>query len=191
MALQRVDPVFAALARRRPEVSSEHFAICTLSEDEVERLQSLQGPGSPCESDDHAAATRGLYGHRPADPHGTDHDDKSVRLGFSVPKRQLARAVDRNAVRRVAREAWRHAGWNSDRMSSAAGGQMARAAGGRGPAAAMIKLRRADPAWREIGRPALRKLWRKELDQLLARLVHRLNRQVDQGDQRDRGRQAK
>lgn len=31
-------------------------------------------------------------------------------LFLAVPKRQLARAVDRNLVRRIAREAWRGAG---------------------------------------------------------------------------------
>ena len=79
-------------------------------------------------------------------------------LGFAVPRRQLKRAVDRNALKRVAREAWRHARWE----------------GVERPAAAMLKLRRAEPSWESTPRGALKKAWRAELDELFARLVARL-----------------
>lgn len=79
------------------------------------------------------------------------------KLGFSVPKRLLRRAVDRNALKRVAREAWRHARWN-----------------GVARPAAMIKLRRVEPQWKTTSRSALRKAWRGELDELIRRLVSRL-----------------
>ena len=118
MARQRVDPVFAALARRRPSVGSEHFGLSYQMTD--------PGEASP-----------------------------KPRLGFSVPKRQLARAVDRNAVKRVAREAWRHAQWGSIRA----------------PGAAMLKLRRADAQWKSTPRGALKKAWRAELDELFRRLI--------------------
>jgi ribonuclease P protein component len=80
------------------------------------------------------------------------------RLGMAVPKRQLKRAVDRNALRRVAREAWRLAPW----------GDCAR------PAVVLVKLRRAEPEWKTSGRAALKKAWRAELDALFLRLRRRL-----------------
>ncbi|MCL4746947.1 MAG: ribonuclease P protein component [Burkholderiaceae bacterium] len=87
------------------------------------------------------------------------HDTASSlgRLGFAVPKRQLARAVDRNALKRVAREAWRHARW----------------APASSPAVAMLKLRRANAQWRATPRLALKRAWRSELDQLFARAAAR------------------
>ena len=182
MAMQRVDPVFAALARRRPVLSSAHFVICTLSTAEFEHLRSLQEQALQRTRAGHAATSAPNQSRlQPAGPDGVELADaksggrnaetRSICLGFSLPKRQLARAVDRNSVRRVAREAWRHAGWVSGQM----------------PAAAMIKLRRAEPTWREIGRPALKKLWREELDQLLARLTRRLSQP---GDHSQQGHQA-
>lgn len=193
MAMQRVDPVFAALARRRPVLSSAHFVICTLSTAEFEHLRFLQEQALQRARAGHAVTSPSNQSRlQPAGvddgervdlkpgvkPGGKNTEPRSLCLGFSVPKRQLARAVDRNSVRRVAREAWRHAGWVSGQM----------------PAAAMIKLRRAEPAWREIGRPALKKLWREELDQLLARLARRLSQPGDhsqQGHQGAQDRQAK
>ena len=126
MARQRVDPVFAALARRRPSLSSGHFGLSY-------EMSDAQASGRPCER-------------------------APGRLGFSVPKRQLARAVDRNMLKRVAREAWRHARWGSIRR----------------PCAAMLKLRRTDAQWKSTPRGALKKAWRVELDALLERLIARL-----------------
>jgi len=123
---QSIDPVFASLARRRPDLSSAHFAVSYLATGDVE-------PSS-------------------AEPQARG------RLGFSVPKRLLARAVDRNALKRVAREAWRHARWNGVAC----------------PGAAMIKLRRIDEAWRGAPRSALKKAWRGELDELIRRLAARV-----------------
>lgn len=186
MAMQRVDPVFAALARRRPDLSSAHFVICTLSKAQVEHLHAVQGQGLQRSSGELLSAVRptqallqsaGLVGHHPDRLNAGFGDTETgpVCLGFSVPKRQLARAVDRNSVRRVAREAWRHAGWTPGQM----------------PAAAMIKLRRAEPAWREIGRPALKKLWREELDQLLARLTRWLSQPGDDSPHAHQGHQGR
>jgi len=120
-----VDPVFASLARRRPDLSSMHFGVSCLPIPEGELRRS--GP-----------RTLG-------------------KLGFSVPKRLLPRAVDRNALKRVAREAWRHARWS-----------------GVARPAAMIKLRRVEPQWKTASRSALKKAWRSELDELIRRLVSRL-----------------
>jgi RNase P protein component len=128
MVRQAADTPFAALARRRADLASAHFALAY--------VVTLAPPG-----------TRPL-GRRFAAP----------RLGFAVPKRQLALAVDRNALKRVAREAWRLAPW----------GDAAR------PALAMIKLRRSDPEWREMPAARLKKVWRAELDELVARLVRRM-----------------
>ena len=80
------------------------------------------------------------------------------RLAMSVPKRQLKRAVDRNALRRVAREAWRLAPWEG----------LAR------PQVLMLKLRRSEPEWKAMGRAALKKAWRAELDELFSRLRRRV-----------------
>ncbi len=80
------------------------------------------------------------------------------RLGMSVPKRLLPRAVDRNALKRVAREAWRLADWPIHLR----------------PERAMIKLRRRDEGWRELPRGALKRLWRLELDRLIGRALSRL-----------------
>lgn len=82
---------------------------------------------------------------------------RPARLGFAVPRRQLARAVDRNALKRVAREAWRHARW----------------IGARAPAVAIVKLRRADPAWKQATHRTLKRAWRAELDDLFARAAAR------------------
>lgn len=84
-------------------------------------------------------------------------DASACRLAVSVPKRQLKRAVDRNALKRVAREAWRLAPW----------GEAVR------PQTVMLKLRRAEPEWKTTGRSALKKAWRAELDELFLRLWRR------------------
>ena len=131
MARQRVDATLGALARRRVDLSSAHFGLAYQMREE--------GGASPV---DPAAASRP----------GRD------RISISAPKRQLRRAVDRNALKRVAREAWRHAPWS---------------ACGR-PQVMMLKLRRSEPDWKTMGRPALKKAWRAEIDELLARLVRRL-----------------
>lgn len=92
------------------------------------------------------------------------------QLAISVPKRQLRRAVDRNMMKRVAREAWRLADWSSQ-QSCSPGLQ------------AMLKLRRAEPEWKTMGRAALKKAWRLEIDALVVQLQRRLlttGRQVAQ-----------
>lgn len=86
---------------------------------------------------------------------GPAHGD---RIAVSAPKRQLKRAVDRNALKRVAREAWRLAPW---------------AASGR-PQVILLRLRRAEAEWKDMGRAALKKAWRAEIDELLRRLMRRL-----------------
>ncbi|HWS73970.1 MAG TPA: ribonuclease P protein component [Quisquiliibacterium sp.] len=85
----------------------------------------------------------------------------SSRLAMSVPKRQLKRAVDRNALKRVAREAWRLAPW----------GDCAR------PQVVMVKLRRSEAQWKTTGAASLKKAWRAELDQLFSSLSRRMNAQ--------------
>jgi len=81
------------------------------------------------------------------------------RFAVSAPKRHLKRAVDRNTLKRVAREAWRLADWP---------------VGGR-PRVAMLKLRRTDPAWKTMGKSAVKKGWRAEIDALLVRLIRRIS----------------
>lgn len=84
-----------------------------------------------------------------------------ARLGFAVPRRQLAHAVDRNALKRVAREAWRRVRWPGENR----------------PAVALVKLRRADPAWPGATRRALKRSWRAELDALFGRAAAQAARQ--------------
>lgn len=84
---------------------------------------------------------------------------RGFRFAISAPKRQLKRAVDRNALKRVAREAWRLAAWPET---------------GR-PQVAMLKLRRSEPDWKTMGRPSLKKVWRAEIDELVVRLIRRLS----------------
>lgn len=80
------------------------------------------------------------------------------RIAVSAPKRQLKLAVDRNALKRVAREAWRLAPW---------------AMSGR-PQVILLRLRRAEADWKNMGRATLKKAWRAEIDELLGRLMRRL-----------------
>jgi RNase P protein component len=144
VARQRVDPVFSALARRRPSLTSGHFG---LSYEMLDALASRDVPDAPASREMPDAPASGRACER-----------SPGRLGFSVPKRQLARAVDRNMLKRVAREAWRHARWGSIRR----------------PCAAMLKLRRTDAQWKSTPRGALKKAWRAELDALFERLIARL-----------------
>lgn len=130
MSRQRIDPVLATLARRRPDLGSAHFSVSCLNPQAGEET-------------------------RDAAPSG-----RAARLAFSLPKRLLPRAVDRNALKRVGREAWRHARWN----------------GATRPAAAMIRLRSVDPVWKATPRGALKKAWRSELDELIRRLAASLRR---------------
>lgn len=82
-----------------------------------------------------------------------DAQAHSPHLGQAVPKRWLKRAVDRNALRRVAREAWR-----------------ARAADRPLPAPiALLKLLHASPEWSTLGASARKRQWRAELDSLFQR----------------------
>ncbi len=69
-------------------------------------------------------------------------------LFLSVPKRQLARAVDRNLVRRIAREAWRGAGVAHR------------------PIAVMVKMRRRPDWFAAAGVRQKRRQLRVELDML-------------------------
>lgn len=70
---------------------------------------------------------------------------------MAIAKKQLPRAVDRNALRRVMREAWRAA--RPDPTLSV-----------------FVRLTRASPAWREVGARARKRAWRTEFDELLASL---------------------
>lgn len=79
-------------------------------------------------------------------------------LFLAVPKRQLARAVDRNLVRRIAREAWRAAGFAGK------------------PVAVLLKLRRRPEWFAAAGVRQRRRALREELDALFAqRAVARLS----------------
>ena len=69
-------------------------------------------------------------------------------LFLSVPKRQLARAVDRNLVRRIAREAWRGTGVAPR------------------PIAVLVKLRRRPEWFAAAGVRQKRRQLRIELDAL-------------------------
>jgi RNase P protein component len=71
-------------------------------------------------------------------------------LFLSVPKRHLARAIDRNLVRRIAREAWRAAGFATL------------------PVAVMVKLRRRPGWFAAAGVRQRRRCLREELDRLFA-----------------------
>lgn len=71
------------------------------------------------------------------------------RLIVTAPKRVLRRAVERNAIRRVAREAWRAAALHQ------------------GPAVALLRVRKAIAA-PGTGLPARKRAARDELDRLFA-----------------------
>nr|WP_272486674.1 ribonuclease P protein component [Zeimonas sediminis] len=79
-------------------------------------------------------------------------------LFLAVPKRQLARAVDRNLVRRIAREAWRAAGLSAL------------------PLAVLVRLRRRPDWFAEAGVRRRRQGLRQELDSLFSdRAVQRIS----------------
>ena len=130
MARPRVDAVLGALARRRADVSSAHFALACTSAD----VALASRPDTPVSASSTAS-------------------EAQQRFAISAPKRQLKRAVDRNALKRVAREAWRLAAWPA----------------GARPDAAMLKLRRSEADWKTMGRAALKKVWRAEIDELVSK----------------------
>ena len=144
-------PQGSALARKRADLSSAHFGLSY-------RIDPVQSPAASC--------APGQDRVEPGSELSPGASRRSVsragRLAISAPKRQLRHAVDRNAFKRVAREAWRLADWP-------AGGDPRQL-----PPLAMLKLRRSEPEWKTIGRAALKRLWRAEIDELLARLLRRL-----------------
>lgn len=77
-------------------------------------------------------------------------DARAGVLFLAIPKRQLARAVDRNLVRRVAREAWRASGFAAL------------------PAAVLVRLRRRPEWFDQAGVRRRRAGIRSELDALFA-----------------------
>ena len=154
MARQRTDATLAALARRRVDLSSAHFGLAFQM---VEAGGASATSSETCEGESACLASHAKAG-------GARR--RASRLAVAVPKRQLKRAVDRNALKRVAREAWRLAPW----------GERAR------PQVLMLKLRRAEAEWKTAGRSALKKAWRDEIDQLFSRLRRRLDAQQVQDD---------
>ncbi len=83
------------------------------------------------------------------------------RIQFAVPKKLLKRAVDRNAVRRVARESWRarFRQFNGvDRFMSK-------------HHQIRIRLVARPPEFQALSRPARKRFWRTELDDLIARVL--------------------
>jgi RNase P protein component len=130
MARPRVDAALAALARRRADFSSAHFGLAYAAPGALDP-QEFTGAAVPA----------------------------GQRIAIAVPKRLLRRAVDRNAMKRVAREAWRLADWGASATP---------------PPRAMLKLRRAEAAWKTMGRSAVKKAWRAEIDALLVQLLRRL-----------------
>lgn len=149
MARQRTDATLAALARRRVDLSSAHFGLAFQM---LEAGGGVATPSEACELEPSCPASRAQAGAARR---------RASRLAVAVPKRQLKRAVDRNALKRVAREAWRLAPW----------GERAR------PQVLMLKLRRAEAEWKTTGRSALKKAWRAEIDELFSRLRRRVDAQ--------------
>ena len=160
MARPRVDAALGALARKRADLSSAHFGLSY-------RMEPVQPNTASCAPGQDPARPRSE--HSPGASRRTG--SRAGRLAISAPKRQLRHAVDRNAFKRVAREAWRLADWP-------AGGDPQNL-----PPLAMLKLRRSEPEWKTIGRAALKRIWRAELDELLARLLRRLASQGSQSSQ--------
>ena len=130
MARPRVDKTLGELARRRVDLSSAHFGLAFMP------VSQSVPEVDPSPQSGHASA----------------------RFAVSAPKRHLKRAVDRNALKRVAREAGRLADWPA----------------GCRPQVAMLKLRRTDPEWKTMGKSAIKKGWRAEIDALLVRLARRI-----------------
>jgi len=84
-----------------------------------------------------------------------------IELQFAVPKKLLKRAVDRNAVRRVARESWRAAILRAGDSFKL----------GTGVHEVRIRLLSRPKSLAELSRPARKRFWRVELDQLLSKMV--------------------
>jgi RNase P protein component len=114
---------FSALGRRRPNLFSEHFSLSWVME---------------ASARDDADPTQPLAPHR--------------LLAMAVGKRLLPKAVDRNAMRRIAREAWRV------RVQVLC------------PIRALLRLRSTAPEWASMPMAARKRSWRLEIDALLARL---------------------
>lgn len=75
---------------------------------------------------------------------------RETRLIFSVPRRVLARAVDRNTVRRIGREVWRKLG------------------SGAGSRAVMIRLKRLPPDFAAMPQRERKAHWRAQLASILS-----------------------
>ncbi len=125
---------FAALARRRPDLVSAHFSLS---------WACVAATAAPAGARAHAVARPIRAGSRQT-------------LALAVGKRFLARAVDRNAMKRVAREAWRaHAAPACPAPAVAQG---------------LLRLRSADRGWASMSAAMRKRAWRDELDALLARM---------------------
>lgn len=116
--------IVPALLRTRPVASGEHFSVHASLRNEHASMREPREAGDP---------VRGM-------------------LIIAAPKRVLRRAVERNAMRRVAREAWRAAAL--DRV----------------PVVALLRIRGALPA---EGLRARKRLARGELDRLFVSLRKR------------------
>ncbi len=82
---------------------------------------------------------------------------------MAIPKRQLKRAVDRNTVRRVAREAWRAA------CAPVGSAEPAAPAGAAAVApSALLRLVSRPQGFALLAQGARKRLWRTELDHLMA-----------------------
>ena len=125
----RVAPeIVTRLLRSRPAALGEHFAM------HWKALPQAAAGDSPNDSAVGAASAARSTGV----------------LFLAVPKRQLARAVDRNLVRRIAREAWRAAGLACR------------------PIAVFVRLRKRPDWFAAAGVRQKRRLLRAELDGLFA-----------------------
>ncbi len=83
---------------------------------------------------------------------------------MAIPKRQLKRAVDRNTVRRVAREAWRAAALPVT-IDDPAQALPAQAVASR---SALLRLVSRPQGFALLAQGARKRLWRAELDHLMA-----------------------
>jgi RNase P protein component len=129
-------------------------------------MGSRPGPAGPKQDDRRPGDGRGTGARRrgpvasahfvltrrlPAPAHGALALEGDILL-MAVPKRLLKRAVDRNTLRRIAREAWR-----------------ARTANPRPRTPALLRLARRPAGFETLTQRARKRLWREELDDLLAR----------------------
>lgn len=97
-----------------------------------------------------------------AKPVADDAASVRGRLIVAAPKRVLRRAVERNAMRRVAREAWRAAGLHQR------------------PVVALLRIRAPfEPSAPGAGLPARKRLARAELDRVFAQAEATLRRRGD------------